>query len=93
MNHEEWLELIKLMNDYMAEKKWDILQALNFMKGTLVKSAVYANVSEKKFILQCEDMKEMFCKMQKKNYEEIVNCDMDNPLVQKFAEALKNSRK
>jgi S-adenosylmethionine synthetase len=93
MKNDEWVELTKIINEYMNEKKWDIIQALNFVKGVFVKTAVYHNVSEEKFILQCEDMKEIFSKMQAKNYQEIVNCDMDNPLVKKFADALKNFRK
>jgi hypothetical protein len=41
------------------------------MKGVLVKTAVYHNVSEEKFILQCEDMKEIFCEiMLAKNIKE-----------------------
>lgn len=92
VNHDEWLELTQIMNDYMIRKEWDVVEALNFIKGVLVKSAVISGVSKRKFDLQCEAMKEMFLEMENKNISEILYCDMENPLVKEFHDTLKKMK-
>ncbi len=87
------IELTGIINDYMISKGWTIVMALDFMLGVLVKSAVMADVRKETFDLQCDNMKEMFTEMQEKNFKEIFDCDLKNPLVKSFYDALKKSRR
>lgn len=59
-NLEQWEELTLIMNKYMIERNWNITDALNFMRDTLVKSAKVTGVKKHMFDKQCDSMKDDF---------------------------------
>lgn len=57
---KQWEELTSLMNSYMIENEWNATDALNFMKGVLIKTAQVTGVKKHMFDKQCDSMKEDF---------------------------------
>lgn len=56
-NQDEWEELTAIINQYMNNKNWTVTEALNYMKGTLIKSSKIFGVKKHMWDKQCDSMK------------------------------------